>query len=90
MTNTQRVACHLWLIIIQRCNYECPAVQDAIDRLAGTLTDGRACLIKNLFETKAGRWDGDWFINWFMITAKAKDIEIVTGKDKDYWYAMLR
>lgn len=71
------------LIVAGRCDYQCPAVQDAIDRLVEGEAFGTRVRMLEVLRSNAYT---PLKFNFSLLSAwKAKDIELVTGHAVDWW-----
>lgn len=70
-----------------RFDYECPAVQDAIDRLVeGEYFRGRSGMVEAM---QSAMYRRDYFCSALLSAWKPNDILLATGISKDNWLKIL-
>ena len=69
-----------------RCDYQCPAVQDAIDAVAKEFRDGRAGLLAAL--RRSTTTDAD-FCDWVLCMWGRAPLKLATGRSRDEWLTLI-
>jgi hypothetical protein len=73
-----------------RCNESCPAIQEAIDRLAAACGNDRARLLDSLRRGLGLDATGAARLSMLLLEAwKASDVLLATGRSCDFWLALL-
>jgi hypothetical protein len=75
--------------ISAKCNYECPAVQDAIDRMASAVGCDRGRLLGNLHKGYGLDATGAKRLSMMLLEAwKPSDVLLATDLSQDEWLAI--
>jgi hypothetical protein len=69
-----------------RCDYQCPAVQNAIDTIAKEFRDGRAGLLDAL---RRGNTTDDDFCDWVLVMWGRAPLTLATGRSRDEWLSLI-
>lgn len=80
-----------------RCDYQCPAVQNAIDAVASESRNGRAGLLEQLQRTCTATKDGlGWertadaeFCDMVMVRWGRAPLKLATGRSRDEWLTLI-